>query len=157
VYHKIELLGRLTKDPEARYTQSGTMVCNFTVATDNKISKKDDRPCPAGFKDSYNGKHWVQAIFWRISTWRGLAETCNEYLKKGSQVFIIGEMAGEGSEGVLNPRVWETRDGESRASFELTARTVKFLGGRGDSSGNGGHPVEEAPPGFAEEDSNIPF
>ncbi len=62
-------------------------------------------------------------------------------------------MKGEPSDGSQNPRIWQGNDGEHRASFELTARTVKFLGRR---NGNGGPPVGEPPPeGF--EDNSLPF
>jgi single-strand DNA-binding protein len=155
MFHKVIVLGNLGKDPEMRYTASGTAVTNFSVATTTKISKEKKPECPEGWKDGYNGRNWELVTWFRVSCWRGLAETCNEYLRKGSQVYIEGEVNGEASSGSQNPRVWTGNDGVPRASFEITARLVKFLGGRGDS-GNGGHPVEEAPPGFVEEDE-IPF
>jgi single-stranded DNA-binding protein len=79
----------------------------------------------------------------------------NQYVRKGMQVFVEGEVAGEAANGNLNPRVWTGTDGTTRASFELTARTVKFLGSREEGAA-GGPPVGEPPPQGYEEDS-LPF
>ena len=135
-------------------------ICNFTVAVNAKLSKARVESCPTGWKDGWapegqESKHWEKVKFYRVTTWRGLAETCNSYLEKGRQVLVEGEMAGELSDGVESPRVWTGNDGEARASFELTARTVKFLGGR-NGNGGGGAPVGEPPPQGFEEDA-LPF
>jgi single-strand DNA-binding protein len=82
-----------------------------------------------------------------------LAETCNEYLAKGRQVYVEGEIRGEANGGTQNPRIWTAKDGEPRASFEITARVVKFIGRRGD--GNGGVP-NEAPPNLPASGSDQP-
>jgi single-stranded DNA-binding protein len=89
-----------------------------------------------------------------VTCWRGLAETVNQYVSKGMQIFVEGEMSGEAADGNLNPRVWTGNDGTPRASFELTARTVKFLGSRGE--GGAGAPMGEPPPEGFEEDV-LPF
>jgi single-stranded DNA-binding protein len=84
-----------------------------------------------------------------------LAETVNQYLSKGRQVYVEGEVNGEDVDGVRNPRVWTGNDGTPRASFEITAQTVRFIGGRGDA-GSGAAPVGEPPPEGFEEDV-LPF
>jgi single-stranded DNA-binding protein len=76
----------------------------------------------------------------------------HQYLEKGSQVFVKGELRGEAVDGTQNPRIWTGNDGEARTSYELTARTVKFLGRRD----NGGAPIGEPPPG-GEDDDVLPF
>jgi len=83
----------------------------------------------------------------------------NQYLEKGSQVFIEGELRGDASDGSQNPRIWQGNDqagnpGQYRASYEITARTVKFLGKR---EGNGGAPIGEPPPQGYEDDDALPF
>jgi len=88
-----------------------------------------------------------------IQRWRKLAEAVNEFVGKGSSVFVEGELHGEPQDGSQNPRVWTGQDGEARASYEITARTVKFLGKR---EGNGGAPIGEPPPGGEDEDL-LPF
>jgi len=160
MFHRVTLIGRVGQDPEMRYTPDGTPVTNLSVATTQTISKKmfdgSERPCPNGWKESYNGRNWEVTIWWRVTCWRGLAETVNQYLSKGRLVFVEGEVAGEAVNGVLNHRVWTGNDGVARASFELTARTVRFLGGRGDVEPAAGAPIGEPPPeGF--EESDLPF
>jgi single-strand DNA-binding protein len=89
-----------------------------------------------------------------VTCWRKLAEVTNQYLEKGGQVFVAGELRGEASDGNQNPRIWQGNDGAHRASYELTARTVKFLGKR---EGNGGAPIGEPPPEGFEKDEVLPF
>ncbi len=157
MYHKVVLIGNLVRDPEMRYTSGGTAVTNFTVATSNKISKSTTPECPAGWKEGYQGKTWEQTIFWRVSAWRGLAETVNQFLSKGRQVYVEGTMNGASENGIMNPRTWTGNDGVVRASFEVTARVVKFLGGRGDvAAGDASDSPEAPPPDFVEE-NEIPF
>ena len=86
-----------------------------------------------------------------------MAETCNQFLAKGRTVYVEGEVKGDASNGTQNPRVWSGNDGIPRASFELTARVVKFLGGRSEDSGNGSYDAADPPPGYANEEPSIPF
>ena len=65
-------------------------------------------------------------LFVSTLCWRNLAEATNQYLEKGSQVFVEGELRGDASDGSQNPRIWQGNDGEHRASYEVTARTVKL-------------------------------
>ena len=133
MYIKVIGIGRLTKDPETRYTPSGTCVTNLSVATSNKISKKEGSTCPEGWKEGYGGNSWEITTFWRVTVWGKQAESCNQYLVKGSQIYFEAEPNGQAENGVLNPRIWTDNSGQPRASWEVTARTIKFLSTRSDS------------------------
>ena len=121
MYQKITIIGNLGKDPEMRYTANGTPVTSFSVAT-NRRWKNDD------------GSKGEETVWFRVSAWRGLAEICNQYLSKGRQVFVEGRMRPDPETG--GPRIWTGNDGQPRASFEITAQTVQFLGSRGDQAGS---------------------
>ena len=101
--NKITLIGNLTADPTLRATQSGTSVCQFTIAVNRRF------PGPDGQK---------QTDFFRINTWRQLAESCNKYLSKGKKVAIVGE---------LQARTYEANDGTTRMSLDVSADEVEFL------------------------------
>ena len=134
MYQKVTIAGYLGRDPEMRYTQDGTPVTNFSVATSRKWKGAD-------------GSQSEETTWFRVSAWRRLAETCNEYLKKGSAVLIEGRLNPDENG---NPKTYTKNDGSAGASFELTAQIVKFLGG---GSGNGS--TSEAPP--VEDETEIPF
>ena len=156
MFHRITIIGFVGQAPQMRYSPDGTPVTNFSVATRQVVSKERVATCPQGWKESLNGKNWELTTWWRVTCWRKLAEAVNEYLQKGAQVYVEGEARGEAQAGVQNPRVWAGNDGEHRASYELTARTVKFLGKR-EGNGNGA-PIGEPPPvGFEEDDELLPF
>ena len=112
-YAKIVIVGSLGRDPDAKYMPSGQMVCNFSVATNRTYTKNDERV--------------KETTWYRVSTWGNLAETCNQYLKTGKQVLIEGRLTPDKETG--GPRVYES-NGEHRASYELTADRVVFLGGK---------------------------
>ena len=157
MYHKVVIIGNLTRDPEMRYTPSGTAVTNFTVATSTKLSKETNPECPSGWKDGYQGRNWELTTFWRVTVWRQTAEMVNQFLAKGRQVYVEGTINGEAANGVLNPRVWTGNDGVPRANYEITARLVKFLGGRaGEAAVGEAEEQTEPPPDFVEE-GEIPF
>jgi single-strand DNA-binding protein len=153
MFHRITIIGFVGQDPQMRYTPDGTPVTNFSVATRQVVSKERAATCPTGWKESLNGKNWELTTWLRVTCWRKLAEAVNQFVAKGAQVFVEGELRGEAFEGTQNPRIWVGNDGEHRASYELTARTVKFLGRR---DGNGGAPISEPPPG-EEDDDILPF
>jgi len=140
MYHKVILAGNLGRDPEMRYMQDGTPVTNFSVATSEKWAGKD-------------GQQQERTIWWRVTAWRRLAETCNEYLSKGRQVLVEGRMKPDPETG--NPKVFTRNDGTSGASYEVTAQTVTFLGGRGDAAQEQAPVQQEAPPEVNED--GIPF
>lgn len=115
MYQKITIIGNLGGNPELRYMPDGTPVASFSVATSRKWKTQD-------------GEQHEETTWFRVSAWRGLAEICNRYLKKGQQVFIEGRLTPDKATG--GPRIWEDSNGDSRASYELTALEVKFLGGK---------------------------
>src|SRR5512142_152149 len=121
MYQRIVLVGNLGRDPEMRYTPNGTPVTSFSVATNRKYTASDGQ-----MKD--------ETLWFRISVWGKQAETCNQYLTKGQKVLVEGSLVGDENGG---PRVWVGQDGKPRASFEVRAQTVRFLGRRegGDSGG----------------------
>jgi single-strand DNA-binding protein len=142
-----------------RYTPDGTPVTNLSVASKTTVSKTlpngSERPCPEGWKESYNGRNWELTTWWRVTCWRGLAETVNTYVTKGMLVFVEGEVRGDARDGQQWPRVYQAQDGTTRASnYELTARTVKFMSGRDEAAA--GPSVGEPPPEGFEEDA-LPF
>ena len=149
MHQRVTLIGRLAANPEMRYTPEGTPVTSIRVATSEYISKTlpngNERPMPAGWKESYNGRGYELTTWWDVTCWRGLAETVNKFLSKGRQVFVEGTVKGEAVDGNQNPRVWTGQDGVARASFELTAQTVKFLGSAGDGASSD------------EDDGGLPF
>ncbi len=144
MYHKIIIVGNLGQDPQMRYTQDGTPVTNFSVATNRRWNGQD-------------GKPKEETIWFRVTAWRRLAETCNEYLKKGRQVLVEGRLKPDLETG--GPRIWTGNDGAVRASYEVTAIAVPFLGSRGEASDDAPAApadVPGAPPAPPEEDE-IPF
>ena len=108
MYHKLTIVGNLGKDPEMKYTTDGKAVTTFSVAASNR---KDE------------------TVWFRVSTWEKLAETCNQYLHKGSKVLVEGALKAD-AQG--NPRTYERKDGTWGASFEVVASAVKFLSGKDD-------------------------
>jgi len=131
--NKVMLIGRLTRDPEMRYTPSGSPVTTFSLAT-NRYGQGPD-----GEKKEYTDYHNV--VVWNIGK-RNLAELTGQYLRKGSLVYI---------EGRLQTRSWEGQDGQKRKTTEVNATEVQFLEPRSQSQGAQGvaasprEPVEVAP------------
>ena len=137
MYQKVILIGRLGRDPEMRYTPDGTPVTSFSVATDR------------GWTDA-SGQQQERTVWFRVSAWRRLAETCNQYLTKGRLVFIEGTL--------VEPKPYQGNDGTWRATLDVTAQNVKFLGGREGGAGPGGAPaLDEGADDGPEGESDIPF
>jgi single-strand DNA-binding protein len=116
--NKVILVGRLGRDPETRYTGGGQAVANFSVATDET------------YKDR-NGERQKRTEWHKIVVWGKQAEIAQQYLKKGSLIFI---------EGRIQSREWQDKEGQKRTSFEIVASNFRMLGGRADgaSAGAGG-------------------
>jgi len=144
--NKVILVGNLGRDPEIRYTPSGTAVANFTIATSER------------WKDKQSGEMQERTEWHRIVAWSRLGEICGEYLAKGRQVYI---------EGKLQTRSWE-KDGVTRYTTEIVATEMKMLGQRGEgggtarSSSGGSEPVDEysgppLPGAGSGYDDDIPF
>jgi len=105
--NKVFLIGNLTKDPELRYTPNGIGVVNLRVAVNRK------------FRDRSTGDLKEETCFVTTTAWDKQAEACNQYLSKGSPVFV---------EGTLQSRSWEANDGQKRSTIEIRAERVRFLG-----------------------------
>ncbi len=127
--NKVILVGRLGRDPELRYTPSGTAVANFSMATDERWSS--------------NGETQSRTEWHNIVVWSKLAEICNQYLTKGRLVFI---------EGRLQTRDWEDKDGNKRRTTEIVATDMKMLGGRREDTPVGNTVAAET--GSSSESSN---
>ena len=141
--NKVMVIGNVGRDPEMRYMPSGRAVTSFSVATTRSWTNSE-------------GERREETEWFNVVAWGNLAEICRQHLRKGRQVYIEGTVNGMGTDGVLNPRTWTGNDGVVRASFEVTARTIKFLGGRGGGGETEFGGPEEPPPDFVEE-NDIPF
>src|SRR5438270_3256152 len=108
--NKAILVGRLGRDPETRYTSAGQAVCNFTLATDET------------YKDR-NGERQKRTEWHRIVVWGKQAEIAQQYLHKGSLIFV---------EGRIQTRQWDDREGQKRTTMEIVATNFRMLGGRGE-------------------------
>jgi single-strand DNA-binding protein len=114
--NKIMLIGNLGKDPEMKYTQQGTPVTNFSLAVTRSYKTPD-------------GQTKDETEWFRVNAWRKLAETCNEYLRKGSKVYI---------EGRLFTREWQNQEGQTRTSVEVEASEMIMLDSKGGGPGSSG-------------------
>lgn len=132
--NKVILIGNLTRDPELRYTPSGTAITKFGLATNRKFKKGEELKEEVCFVD--------------ITVWGRQAESCSEYLSKGRSVCV---------EGRLSFSQWETDDGQKRSKLEVVGERVLFLGG---GRGDGGQPKEtgmDAAPPPPPSDDDVPF
>lgn len=115
-YNRVILLGNLTRDPELRYTPSGTAVCDLGLAVNDRYKNA------AG--------EWVEeATFVDVTLWARTAEVATEYLSKGSPVLI---------EGRLKYDSWETPDGQKRSKLRVICDRMQMLGRPGEGGGSGG-------------------
>lgn len=114
--NKVILVGNLGADPEVRYLPSGDAVANIRLATTDR------------YKDKASGEFKEMTEWHRVAFFGRLAEIVNEYLKKGSSVYI---------EGRIRTRKWQGQDGQDRYSTEIVADQMQMLGGRGGSGGGG--------------------
>jgi len=119
--NKAILVGHLGADPTMRYTQSGTAVAQFNLATTERFNDR-------------NGERQERTEWHRVVVWAKLAEICNQYLKKGKQVYI---------EGRLQTRQWEDQSGTKRYTTEIVANQMVMLGRAGDTADV---PAQESPP-----------
>lgn len=136
--NKVILVGNLGRDPEVRYTQSGTPVANFTLATTDRWSDQ-------------SGERQERTEWHRIVVWGKQAEIAGEYLRKGKQIFV---------EGSLQTREWTDRDGNKRYTTEVKAMNFQMLGRRGEGEPAGRREstaVADSGGGGGFEDDDIPF
>lgn len=121
MFSRVEIIGHLGGEPETRFTRDGASVCSFSVATSRSWTNND-------------GSKGEETIWWRVSAWGRLGEICQQYLTKGRQVFIEGQLKPDRETG--GPSIWMDQNGQARASYELRAFSMKMLGRR-DSYGGG--------------------
>lgn len=106
-YQRITLVGNLGADPEFKTLTDGTPVCNLRVAVNRRTSQGTD-----------------ETIWFRVTAWRKLAETAHQYLTKGRQILVEGTLK--------EPNAYLDKEGNPRATLEVTANDIRFLGGRTD-------------------------
>lgn len=136
--NKITLIGNLVRDPELRTTQSGLAVCTFTIAVGKRRTAEAGKP---------------DADFFRIVTWKTLAENCNRFLAKGRKVGVVGSVT-------MNS--YTMKDGKERSSMEVSADEVEFLSPRSDADDSGltyTPPITDEKAGFIPVDpgDDLPF
>jgi single-strand DNA-binding protein len=144
--NKVILIGNLGKDAEMRFTSGGTPVANFSMATTEKFADRD-------------GQKKEQTEWHRVTVWGKTAEAIHEYLTKGKQVYV---------EGQLKTREWTDKDGKTQKTTEINAQKIVLLGGGSRAESGGGNDSrserrpaasqtrggnDSAPP----DDDNIPF
>ena len=142
MYQKVIVVGNLGRDPEMRYMPDGTAVTSFSVATSRR------------WTDRASGQPVDETTWFRVSVWGRQAESANQYLSKGRKVLVEGRLKPDANGG---PRTWTAQDGTVRASFEITADTVRFLSGREDTGGYAGDGDGYAAAAPAQEEDDIPF
>ena len=135
--NKVMLIGNLGRDPEVRFTQGGSPVANFTLATNERWTDQ------AGEKQERTEWH-------RIVVWGKQAEIAGEYLRKGRQIFV---------EGSLQTREWTDRDGNKRYTTEVKALRFEMLGARDDRATSSAtpEPAQAGSDGGGYQEDDIPF
>ena len=122
--NKITIIGNLTRDPELRTTSTDLNVCTFTVAVNRRKEGVD---------------------FFRVTAWRQLGENCHKFLQKGRKVAVVGS---------VSVSTYEAKDGTTKATLEVVAEDVEFLGAKGEES----EPATQTQDGFTQvEDEDLPF
>jgi len=144
-YNRVLLMGNLTRNPEIRYTPSGTAVVDLGLAVNESFKNKA-------------GEVVEQVCYVDVVVWGRQAETASEYLQKGSPVFV---------EGRLQLDQWENQQGEKRSKLRVRADRVQFLGGSGGNRSTESsaapvgapatQPVAPAPTPEADDDEDVPF
>jgi len=142
--NKVILLGHLGADPEVRYTQGGTAVANLRIATNES------------YNDKNSGERIEKTEWHRVVAWGKLAEIVGQYLTKGRQVYV---------EGQLQTRQWQDKEGNTRYSTEVRASDLVMLGGDRRTTGGGAESGTSDEPQFAQvgggdappPDDDLPF
>mgnify|MGYP001455876848 CR=1 FL=1 len=116
-WHQTIIIGNVGREPDMRYTPTNIPVCSFTVAVTER------------WNDRQSNEKREKTTWYRVTCWRGLAETANQYVKKGMPIMVVGTVEARG---------YKNNAGEAAASLELTATTFQFLGGGNMGGGGGG-------------------
>ena len=134
--NKAMIIGNLGKDPELRYTQGGTAVCNMTLATNESWTDK-------------NNQKQERTEWHRVVVWGRQAENCEKYLAKGRQAYV---------EGRIQTREWTDKNGVTKYTTEIVAERVQFLSsGNGGSNESSGYTAPEENFDQSFNDDDIPF
>jgi single-strand DNA-binding protein len=138
--NKVLLIGNLTRPPELRYTPSGTAVTDLRLAVNRNYSTQ-------------SGERREDTCFLTVVVWGKQAESCSEYLDKGSQIFV---------EGRLQTRDWEAKDGQKRSVTEVVAERVQFMSRTKGAAAGAGAPAAVPAQPFADEapaggEDDVPF
>lgn len=142
MYQKIIFVGHLGSDPEMRYTPNGAegvqskAVTNFSVAANRRYTSSD-------------GQKVDETTWFRVAAWGRQAETCKEYLRRGSRVLVEGRLNPDKQSG--RPRLYQRQDGSWGASYEVVAQTVQFLSTPGEQTLDPAGAMEK------QEGDDIPF
>ena len=132
--NKVILIGNLTRDPELSETPNGVAVCRFSIAVS---------------RDYSNSEGTRETDFFNVTVWRGRAEVCGKYLRRGNKVAVVGS---------LQNRSYEDKDGIKRNVTDIVASEVEFLTPKGASGDDGEMPVKrERPVLEAIDDNQLPF
>ena len=144
--NKVMLIGRLGRDPEIRYSSNNTPICNFSLATSERIRK---------------GDNFEEKTEWhRIVVFGNQAENASKFLKKGSLVFVDGK---------IQSRTYQDKDGNERSVFEIIANSLNFLDPKDNMGGQSERTYQQNPkdgetqpqsgnaPKFDNEDDELPF
>ena len=126
--NKMLVIGNVGRDPEMRYTPSGSAVTSFSLAVNRRYTPP-------------NGEPQEETEWFDITAWNRLAETCNNYVTRGMKVYV---------EGRLRSRSWVGQDGQTRFRNEIVANTVTFLNRPQGSGGYGGPPPSGEPGGYGD-------
>jgi single-strand DNA-binding protein len=122
-FQTVLIVGYLGREPEMRYTPSGQAVTNFNLAANRQFT-------------GANGQVTKETTWFKVSAWGKTAESCSEYLHKGSLVLVEGRLVSDPETG--GPRLYSRQDGTPGTSFEVSATTVRFLSGKeGHDEGEG--------------------
>ena len=134
--NKVIIIGNLGADPEIRHTAGGSAVANFTVATSET------------WKDKNTGEKQESTEWHRVVAFSRLAEIIEQYLRKGSKVYI---------EGKLQTRKWQDREGNDRWTTEIVARELQMLDSKGDKDSRPQRENRQEPPAHDDLEDSIPF
>ena len=111
-WQQVIIIGNVGRDPEMRYTPQGVAVCDFSVAVTEVTGRGETRK--------------EKTTWFKVTVWRERAETAAQYVKKGKQIMVVG---------TIDTSAYTNKQGEAKASLELTASNFQFLGSRDDSDG----------------------
>lgn len=131
--NKVEMIGRLTRDPELAYTQSGSAYCRFGIAVRRRFKNKDGE---------------YEADFFNLIAWGKTGEFIAEYFRKGREIAVVGS---------LQSRSWEADDGSRRTAVEINVDEVEFVGSKGDNSNYNDGGAEGLGEEVVFDDNDLPF